>query len=251
MDALDASFSSVTRQTFNLLYLDGYRLFIQNCWTGLITPTPALYNLRNAITEGFIPAIYIVVVNDGATPVQKAKEAVGDLWDQLDFVAIDVEVAGTTTEAIMDTLDLLPDKKICIYTAKWAWTSHMNDTHIFKSYPLWDAAYDSNPDIDPVNYGGWTEAIGTQYQGTTNLYGSDFDLNSFLDEWILGEDMNLEERVARLERIAGGYGYMGLTNEAALVKLDQSNISLAGSVVSMQGKEGAKALLQTLLELLE
>ena len=60
-----------------------------------------------------------------------------------------------------------------IYTAAWWWIPGASNTTEFSSQgvPLWNANYDLNPDLDPVNYGGWTVPRMEQFQGSTVLVG--------------------------------------------------------------------------------
>lgn len=58
-----------------------------------------------------------------------------------------------------------------IYTAAWWWIPGASNSQEWAALDLWDANYDLDPDIDPVNYGGWVVPRMTQYQGDTSLVG--------------------------------------------------------------------------------
>ena len=60
-----------------------------------------------------------------------------------------------------------------VYTGAWFWTGYMGNTPAFRSYPLWDALYDGDPNLasDFTPYGGWTQRTIKQYRGTSTLHG--------------------------------------------------------------------------------
>lgn len=66
-----------------------------------------------------------------------------------------------------------------IYTGRWWWIPRMGDTAQFaeRGYGLWNSYYDGDPDTDGLPYGGWTDSLVEQYQGTTILAGQSVDLN--------------------------------------------------------------------------
>lgn len=67
-----------------------------------------------------------------------------------------------------------------IYTAAWWWIPGASNSREWSDLPLWDAHYDLDPDLDPVDYGGWTVPRYSQYQGNAAIgsVGS-IDLNSY------------------------------------------------------------------------
>lgn len=67
-----------------------------------------------------------------------------------------------------------------IYTAAWWWIPGASNSTEFNYLPLWDAYYDLDPDIDPVDYGGWQAPRMSQYEGSTafGTVGS-VDLNAY------------------------------------------------------------------------
>lgn len=80
-----------------------------------------------------------------------------------------------------------------VYTASWWWKKHIDSTpdselstqqveYLAKIYdlPLWDARWDNDPDIDPANYGAWTQPpVMSQYRGDTDFMGIWCDINSY------------------------------------------------------------------------
>lgn len=64
--------------------------------------------------------------------------------------------------AVLD-VDFVPG----IYTGAWWWVPGTSDSHEWADVPLWDANYDLDPDIDSVDYGGWTVPHMTQWRGST------------------------------------------------------------------------------------
>lgn len=58
-----------------------------------------------------------------------------------------------------------------IYTAAWWWIPGTTNSREWAHLPLWNANYDLDPDLDPVDYGGWTVPRMEQYAGTSTLAG--------------------------------------------------------------------------------
>ena len=187
MKGLDLSFAQPSQAWWNTRYAEGWRVMVQDAWTGTIMPASCLVNLNRARTAGFVTAAYVVVNNlPGATAVGHARYACGAEWDYLNFVAVDVEVP-TTIAVTRDALSELRrlGKKVCIYTSKNAWKV-VSSTTEFKDEWLWNAFYDGDPDFDFFlnPYGGFTRLAGEQYRGTTSLDGYSVDLNNFTATFI-------------------------------------------------------------------
>ena len=207
MKGLDLSFSQPTQAWWNKRYAEGYRVMVQDAWTGVISSAPMLINLNRARTAGFITAAYVVVNQlPGATSVGWARNACGAEWDYLNFVAVDVEVS-TTVEAVRGALAEIRrlGKKPCIYSSKHSW-GVVGNTTLFKTEWLWNAYYDGDPDFDFFlnPYGGFTKLAGEQYQGTTNFDGYSVDMNNFSAAFIEeGQPMAMTdaEFLAALQRI--------------------------------------------------
>lgn len=67
-----------------------------------------------------------------------------------------------------------------IYTAAWWWIPGVSNSTEFCDLPLWNANYDLDPDLDEVNFGGWTVPRMEQFKGSTSLARVPMvDLNSF------------------------------------------------------------------------
>ena len=80
---------------------------------------------------------------------------------------------------VLGCLDVVEDsmKRAGIATARWWWIPNMGDSTRFSHLPLWNAHYDGDPDTDGLPYGGWTDSLIEQYQGTTVVCGQSVDLN--------------------------------------------------------------------------
>ena len=64
-----------------------------------------------------------------------------------------------------------------IYTRRSWWLPYTGDTRVFAHEPLWNAWFDGDPDTDGLPYGGWSDSLIEQYQGTTLVCGQSVDLN--------------------------------------------------------------------------
>lgn len=191
MFGTDAYAARIHESTFQQFKVAGYAVHVQNVWTviaGRWHSTPvAVPNLRDAIAAGVTPAAYCAVVTDGAWSVDQARAAVGDLWPQLSFLALDIEVDGTTTAAIREAVERTQQlgQRPVIYTAHWFWHGRLGNPGGFTDVPLWNAYYDDDPDMDfgRLPYGGWTtdQVVGEQYSRTKHLFGVEVDLNWFAD----------------------------------------------------------------------
>lgn len=98
--------------------------------------------------------------------------------------------------------------EIGIYTGEYYWRSQMANTGSFAHVPLWLANYGTNdpkhprPPITEVSFGGWSKVSVHQYSSTIEVCGRRRDHNY----WMMEEDMELREKVARLERLLAGNG---------------------------------------------
>lgn len=116
-------------------------------------------------------------------------------WPQITFVWADCEQADDTgfnyahadhdqvvqlTAAALDTIGQA-GFETGIYTARWWWVPATGDSHYFSGvFPLWNANYDGDPDIDPAGYGGWDIPRMEQYQGSSTIAGVPMvDLDSY------------------------------------------------------------------------
>lgn len=187
MKAIDASFSLIPESAFHHFKVEGYDLFIQGLWTALVVPGNPLGNLRAAKAAGLKIAAYIAI--NGSRPgnehVDKGRDAAGDLWEDLEFVAVDVEVVGIQLKHIQQAIARVQslNQRPVIYTGRWFWIDRLGNPQTFARYPLWTADYDGKPVIEPPGYGGWVKAVGKQYQGSMRLHGVTVDLNVFRDDF--------------------------------------------------------------------
>ena len=75
-----------------------------------------------------------------------------------------------------------------IYTAAWWWIPGASNSTEWSDLPLWNCNYDLDPDLDPVDFGGWTVPRMEQYQGNTTLQDVPYiDLNSYIVQVIKNE----------------------------------------------------------------
>lgn len=200
MKGLDLSFSATSRAWWADRRAEGFRVMSQCLWTGGVIPQVAHENLSNAKAERFIITGYTnTKLAGGDVAIAKAKEAARDLWGSLYQVQVDVEIPGVREVDIYNAVVPLEGmgKRPCIYSANWFWKGVLgNPTWPWlKSYPLWNAYYDDDPDYDfwRAPYGPWDmgDLIGEQYTGTTRLAGVDVDLNEFKDSFFEEDVMTL------------------------------------------------------------
>ncbi|MDD1678718.1 MAG: hypothetical protein LUO93_05990 [Methanomicrobiales archaeon] len=177
----------------------GYDVVVVGLWHGASVNPYANRQAHAAFEAGLHVAAYVFLATwsgkNGANQVYSGLEPLDpDVRDSLNFVAIDCE-ADSDAEMINGAIGMVNVFKLrpVIYTAKWWWEGKGLD---FSQFPLWDAYYDEDSDVDfPSHlYGGWTKVIGEQWQGTTDLFGINVDLNWFDDEFIIGR----REEVTRL-----------------------------------------------------
>lgn len=191
-----------SRSWWRELKADGWELAIVGSWHGLSANEHVAINLANARAAGLKIATYVALNNrPGDAAVRMAKSLIGGvLWDSLSFVAIDCEVDGITNSIIEDAIQEVGKLKQrpIIYTAHWWWVGHYGDEQGFSHIPLWNAFYDQDPDIDFSRrpYGGWSDVVGEQYTGTTQLLGIGVDKNTFRREFV--EDNMADEALRRV-----------------------------------------------------
>lgn len=186
---LDISYDAykVTPQWCRDRLEEGYTFLIVCLWAGVDSMPWAQRALRYAREAGMETSAYFSI-NGSHDNVQyhvdKAYLAAGSEWEHLDRVWVGCEIVNIEERHIAQALNSVEakGKSPGIYTAKWWWDGVFNNPTTFKDYPLWNAHYDNNPDIDFGNYpyGGWTTPYMKQYQGTTNLDGVSVDLDAML-----------------------------------------------------------------------
>lgn len=211
----DIAFSRLSRPWLKARYLEGYRVIIQNLWTGgygnnLRLREVAALNLADAEAEGFLIAGYANANPWYPIPRCMAEIIInaGPMWYALKVVAEDVEIPLVTEAHVHDLCLALEHegKTVPIYSAAWFWKETIgNPTWPWlKEHKIWEAFYDSDPDIDFLHrrFGPWelADIVGEQYQGTTIIEGIDVDLNIFdADYW--GCDMIDQEARDRLTAV--------------------------------------------------
>lgn len=225
---VDLAFSRAKRPWWRARYQEGYRVCVQNLWTGGYGNNARIRevaepNLADAQAEGFVIAGY-----GNANPwyppdlcVSEITLNAGPMWNALRIVAEDVEIPDVTEMHIRGLCNALESegKLVPFYSAAWFWKDTIgNPTWPWlKTHKVWEAYYDGDPDIDFLNrrFGPWelADVVGEQYQGTTIIDGVDVDLNVFDLGYWGGEDMDQEARdliaalsgrVASLEAAAKG-----------------------------------------------
>ena len=100
---VDVAFSRVSRQWCRDRKAEGYRVFVQNLWTGGYLHNTSLdavaeSNLANAKLEGLIVAGYCNASpwSEAVRSVAEAKLNAGEMWAALKVVACDIEINGLT-----------------------------------------------------------------------------------------------------------------------------------------------------------
>lgn len=194
----------VSVDSLRAIYADDVRLAIPGCWhgsEGYDAVAETLYNSRQA---GLLTATYIALTPayDGYTHVMKGYSLCGAEWSYLRFVALDVEVAGITRNALIAAIKQIValGQRPIIYTSRGAWNSVMDDSQDFWWLPLWDAHYINDPlfgaQFNP--YGNWTLAnlAGDQYTDTTPYQGISVDFDVFSDAFVNSSPAPLNELAA-------------------------------------------------------
>lgn len=206
----DTAFSRVSRPWCRARYNEGYRVGVQNLWTGGYGNNDrirevAAPNLSDFLEEGFLIAGY-ANANPWYPPANCLDEIIlnaGGMWDSLRIVAEDVEIPGVVEGDIRDLCDALESqgKRVPFYTAAWFFKDFLGNPQWpwLREHKIWEAFYDGDPDIDFLNrrFGPWEldDVIGEQYLGTTLIDGVDVDLNVFnLDFWEGEERMNAADK---------------------------------------------------------
>lgn len=174
---------------------DGFGLLIVGLWTGNRGNPHALETLQNAKLAGLHIAGYIALTkyHPGGWHINQGTKYCWQLWHDLNFVAIDVELIHDESIS-QETIDsaytnvLARHQQPIIYSNKNSWNTMGLPDHSFS--PLWTADADKDPNIDNTySYGGWSPAkkniIGKQYILDTTMHGVGVDISTFRDEFIL------------------------------------------------------------------
>jgi hypothetical protein len=219
MKGLDLSFSDALEAWWRRRYAAGFRVAVQDLWTGGSTSEGfreiAPRNLRRARAAGFIVCGYTNVApwNTGDVAFEKAVEFAAGEWQHLFGVFVDVEIKARDGRSIREAdirrclgrIDAA-GKKTAIYSAQWFWVGHLSNPQWgwLKQYKIWNAYYDGDPDIDFARapWGPWTgeDVIGEQYRGSTDIEGVSVDLNEFRDEFFAAGRRRREVDMPKLIR---------------------------------------------------
>jgi hypothetical protein len=211
---IDASFSRITRSKFRSFRESGFRVFIQDAWTGSPANSarmPVRKNLEDARREGFVTGAYFNASKTyGADAVDRGLELVGDEARHVGHFLIDVELEGVTEAHIRGAVDRTRalGRRVAIYSASWFWAGRLGDPkwEWLKGVPIWNAYYDQDPDVDFARrpWGPWTAAdvIAEQYAGTTRMFDAEVDLDTCRADW-WGIDEGCPEHRAEWEARMG------------------------------------------------
>lgn len=133
---------------------------------------------------------------------------IGRWWLNVEDVVSTWFTPAERERIVFGCLDVVEDsgKRAGIATARWWWVPNMGDSVRFDHLPLWNAWYDGDPDTDGLPYGGWTDSLIEQYQGTTTVCGQSVDLN--YDKSLGDEDtMTDDEFAERMQKVGKERGW--------------------------------------------
>ena len=190
---VDSSFDELTATEAACLREASWPVFWQCLWTAIEQPAPRVISLRNANAGGLLTAGYISLNSAGlgSAHVDKGRAGVpDDIWEALDFVAVDVELRGIRISQVMGAVERVEElgQKAVIYTSWNAWNNYLveggsrvaSDANI----PLVNALWDKNPDFDfpTLRYGGWKDdqVFMEQWSGGTYVCGQFVDRNTIV-----------------------------------------------------------------------
>ncbi|KKN84441.1 hypothetical protein LCGC14_0289030 [marine sediment metagenome] len=199
--AVDASFDQLTLEEAQCLKSARWPVYVQCLWTATEQPGPRVLSLRTAQEAGLSIAGYISLndVYGGAYHIDSGRAGVpNDLWDALDFVAVDVELRGIAIPNILQAIDWVEElgKRAVLYTSYNAWRNYVipgNSSAVSdRGTPLWNAIWDKHPDFDypTLRYGGWQDdqVFMEQWSGGTHICGQFVDRNTIVNpELVYGQ----------------------------------------------------------------
>ena len=167
----------------------GIGLAIVGSWHGQRPNRYAHASLYGAKKAGTPFATYIALSADytGLEQVGYGKVACGDKWDELRFVALDIELPGITETHIRDAAEAVKADGLrpIIYTGKWFWSGHLGNPAWFADLPLWDSIYDQLAVVELRHpYGGWTSVVGKQFDNKTSRIDTSADISAFDGDWL-------------------------------------------------------------------
>ena len=225
VQGVDSSYDWLTYAEAKALIDSGVKVYWQCLWTGKERPRAAISNLIVAYEAGFEwVGAYISLNGDstvsGHRHVRYGRNRVPlALWNQLDFVAVDVELPGIQEYQVIQAIDELEAQgksvelgEAVIYTSYNAWTNYLRGTTPGQ-YPLAqrgvlliNAFWDRWPDVDfpDLQYGNWTpdQVLGEQWSGGyLHPSGQFVDRNTFMVRLLKGgdkEEMDIDQETEKL-----------------------------------------------------
>ncbi len=202
----------------------GYQLAWPGVWHGSSHNHCAKGNLQFYQAEGWVTGTYIVT-GYGTMPsiaVDTSYDVLGkQVWDKLQFVAIDLESANSVEAVLeMENRILAKGQRPCLYSANWVFENGLVSGDVSRLYhlPLIYASYGSPKSLTPpswqVHMTAFPHIVGHQYANTHTEPPAGFDIDSnFFDRaWVednswrnMDEEQlkNLTRRVVDLERFNG------------------------------------------------
>lgn len=198
--AVDSSYDYLTLNEAGCFRTQGISLFIQGLWTAAEAPPFARHNILTAQRTGLDIAAYISIngTQNGAWHVDRGRHVLGNEWNDLLFVAIDVELPGIAVNRIWEAINRTRElgQTPIIYTSYNAWHSLVwprNPSDFSRAgIPLWNAYWDESNDVDfaYLPYGSWTpdQVWIEQWSGGTYVCGQYVDRNTAAADRITGGD---------------------------------------------------------------
>ena len=202
--AVDSSFDQLTAVEAACLREKSWPVYWQCLWTAIEQPAPRVLSLRTAKDAGLLIAGYISLNQDGpgGAHVDRARDGIpDDLWADLDFVAVDVELRGINISQVMSAVRRVEElgQKPTIYTSWNAWTNYLAEgpsrVPADEDIPLCNAIWDDHPDFDfpTLRFGGWRDdqVFMEQWSGGSYVCGQFVDRNTIVHpELVYGELYN-------------------------------------------------------------
>lgn len=142
---------------------------------------------------GFVQLDAYVYLNFGGDPAQQVTDALGHVYGfPIQRLWLDCEDTNSgkapheNVQFIQRAVEACGERIACgIYTGRWWWVPHTDNSTAFSSLPLWVATDDEHPDLSfPAAgpFGGWAKPMVEQYHLDTTLWdvpGVAVDLNVY------------------------------------------------------------------------
>jgi len=183
------------------MYNDGVRLAIIGLWHGTSKNPKAQAQLavcrQRFHIAGYSFPSYVGGLSPEAT-IHVSRDIAGGYWNDFKFLALDYEHTldprwGTIQDQIKAAVQACFDANMrpIIYTGAWAWEPFYGAVPSVQNIPLWYANYNNQQNVMPPTFGGFKQAVGHQYAGSTTYFGLNVDLNVFDKEFVemRGNDM--------------------------------------------------------------